>query len=92
MCGVTAGLLNKQIGINLGVSEMTVKSHRGAAMRKMYARSLADLVRMADAIGEEAVPVKSGRLIRVPRFTRPDAVRDLGPGVRELPLRSTAFR
>lgn len=66
MCGVTSGLLNKQIGTNLGVSEMTVKSHRGAAMRKMCARSLADLVRMADAIGEEAAPVKGDRLIRVP--------------------------
>jgi FixJ family two-component response regulator len=52
MALVTAGRLNKQIGGELGVSEITVKAHRGAAMRKMGARSLADLVRMADAIGE----------------------------------------
>ena len=48
---VTAGLLNKQIAHELGVSEITVKVHRGNAMKKMDARSLADLVRMADALG-----------------------------------------
>jgi FixJ family two-component response regulator len=53
MALVTAGRLNKQVGGDLGLSEITVKAHRGAAMRKMGARSLADLVRMADAIGEE---------------------------------------
>jgi FixJ family two-component response regulator len=52
MALVTTGKLNKQVGGELGVSEITVKAHRGAAMRKMGARSLADLVRMADAIGE----------------------------------------
>ena len=46
---VTAGLLNKQIAHELGVSEITVKVHRGNAMKKMDARSLADLVRMADS-------------------------------------------
>jgi FixJ family two-component response regulator len=45
---VTAGLMNKQIAAQLGVSEITVKGHRGSAMKKMGARSLADLVRMAD--------------------------------------------
>ena len=45
---VTAGLMNKQIATKLGVSEVTVKVHRGNAMRKMGARSLAALVRMAD--------------------------------------------
>jgi FixJ family two-component response regulator len=48
---VTAGLMNKQIAAELGVSEITVKVHRGNAMKKMDARSLADLVRMADALG-----------------------------------------
>jgi FixJ family two-component response regulator len=48
---VTAGLLNKQIAAEIGVSEITVKVHRGNIMRKMGARSLADLVRMADALG-----------------------------------------
>ena len=47
---VTAGLMNKQIAAELGVSEITVKVHRGNVMKKMGARSLADLVRMADAL------------------------------------------
>lgn len=48
---VTAGRLNKQVAGDLSLSEVTVKIHRGAAMRKMEARSLADLVRMAQALG-----------------------------------------
>ena len=48
---VTAGLMNKQIAAEMGVSEITVKVHRGNVMRKMGAKSLADLVRMADALG-----------------------------------------
>ena len=48
---VTAGLMNKQVAAELGVSEITVKVHRGNVMKKMGARSLADLVRMADALG-----------------------------------------
>jgi len=48
---VTAGLMNKQIAAEIGVSEITVKVHRGNVMRKMGAKSLADLVRMADALG-----------------------------------------
>jgi FixJ family two-component response regulator len=48
---VTAGFMNKQIAAELGVSEVTVKVHRGNVMKKMGARSLADLVRMADALG-----------------------------------------
>jgi FixJ family two-component response regulator len=48
---VTAGLMNKQVAGELGVSEITAKVHRGNVMRKMGARSLADLVRMADALG-----------------------------------------
>ena len=47
---VTAGKMNKQIASDLGISEITTKIHRGAAMRKMGARTLADLVRMADIV------------------------------------------
>lgn len=48
---VAAGLMNKQIAAEIGVAEITVKVHRGHVMKKMGARSLADLVRMAEAIG-----------------------------------------
>jgi FixJ family two-component response regulator len=48
---VTAGKNNKQVAGDLGVSEITVKVHRGNAMRKMCARTLADLVHMADTAG-----------------------------------------
>jgi FixJ family two-component response regulator len=51
MALVTAGLMNKQIAAQLNVSEVTVKVHRGNAMGKMRARSLAELVRMADVLG-----------------------------------------
>jgi len=47
---VTAGKTNKQIAGDLGTSEITVKIHRGAAMRKVGARTLADLVRMAEKV------------------------------------------
>jgi FixJ family two-component response regulator len=48
---VTSGLLNKQIAGILDVSEVTIKIHRGIMMKKMDARSVADLVRMAEALG-----------------------------------------
>jgi FixJ family two-component response regulator len=48
---VTAGLMNKQIAGEMGVSEITVKVHRGNVMRKMGVKSLAELVRMAEALG-----------------------------------------
>jgi FixJ family two-component response regulator len=48
---VTTGLMNKQVAAELGLSEITVKIHRGHLTRKMGVRSLADLVRAADALG-----------------------------------------
>jgi FixJ family two-component response regulator len=48
---VTAGLMNKQIAGELQLAEITVKLHRGSVMRKMEAKSLAELVRMADMVG-----------------------------------------
>ena len=47
MALVVRGLLNKQVGVELGISEITVKAHRGSVMRKMKADSLADLVNMS---------------------------------------------
>ncbi len=47
---VATGKMNKQVAGELGLSEITVKIHRGAAMRKMGARTYADLVRMADSL------------------------------------------
>lgn len=48
---VVSGLLNKQVGGELGISEITVKAHRGQVMRKMKTRSLAELVKMAATLG-----------------------------------------
>jgi len=51
MALVSSGLMNKVIAGKLGLSEVTIKVHRGNIMRKMEAKSLADLVRMADILG-----------------------------------------
>ena len=51
MAWVTGGLLNKQVAAEIGVTEITVKVHRGKVTRKMGAKSLADLVKMADLLG-----------------------------------------
>ncbi len=51
MALVVSGLLNKQVGGELGISEITVKAHRGKAMQKMKADSLPDLVKMAGKLG-----------------------------------------
>ncbi len=54
MALVVSGLLNKQVGTELGISEITVKAHRGKVMRKMKADSFADLVNMAAKLGTKA--------------------------------------
>src|SRR5207244_12504960 len=51
MALVASGLMSKQIAAQIGLSEITVKVHRSHIMRKMGARSVADLVRMAEALG-----------------------------------------
>ncbi len=56
MALVVSGLLNKQVGGELGISEITVKAHRGRVMRKMGADSLADLVTMAARLRTRAAP------------------------------------
>jgi DNA-binding CsgD family transcriptional regulator len=56
MALVVRGLLNKQVGGELGISEITVKAHRGNMMRKMKANSLADLVNMAASLQLASTP------------------------------------
>jgi FixJ family two-component response regulator len=58
MALVVAGLLNKQIAGKLGISEITVKAHRGKVMRKMGAGSLAELVRMAGRLGGDVAEMR----------------------------------
>jgi FixJ family two-component response regulator len=56
MALVVRGLLNKQVGVELGISEVTVKAHRGKVMRKMKADSLPDLVNMAARLQLASIP------------------------------------
>ena len=57
---VVSGRLNKQIAHELGISERTIKLHRGQVMRKMCAESLADLVKQAEKLGPLRLDVRSG--------------------------------
>jgi FixJ family two-component response regulator len=55
LAGVSSGLMNKQIAAQLGLAEITVKIHRGHIMKKMGARTLADLVKRAEALGISSI-------------------------------------
>lgn len=55
LAGVVSGLLNKQIGQQLGISEKTIKAHRARMLEKMRANSVPDLVRMVDRVGMPAI-------------------------------------
>ncbi|UGB45448.1 response regulator [Frateuria edaphi] len=59
MALVVSGLLNKQIGGQLGISEITVKAHRGRVMQKMRARSVPDLVKMAVVLEHASAPARN---------------------------------
>lgn len=85
MALVVCGLLNKQIGGVLGISEITVKAHRGRMMRKMVAGSVAELVSMAlrlqlaPGLNDLARPAAGSRwLPRFERRSRPSAARSGG--------------
>jgi FixJ family two-component response regulator len=75
MVFVVSGMLNKQVGDELGISEITVKAHRGKVMRKMKAESLADLINMATrlrisrAVGANVAPDKGTTHTMVPTDT-----------------------
>jgi FixJ family two-component response regulator len=56
MALVTTGLMNKQVATEMGLSEITVKIHRMHVMKKMQAKSLASLVKMAEALGTSRTP------------------------------------
>jgi FixJ family two-component response regulator len=70
MALVVSGLLNKQVGGELGISEKTVKAHRGQVMRKMKANSLADLVKMAERLHHSPATKESVRLDERIRIAR----------------------
>jgi len=61
MALVTAGLMNKQVAAKTGLAESTVKMHRGQVMRKMGAKSLADLIKMAETLSSAAGQVRRSR-------------------------------
>jgi FixJ family two-component response regulator len=66
MALVSSGLPNKQVGGELGISEITVKAHRGQVMQKMHANSFADLIKMAAKLG-------LSRMKEFPRLRRDDS-------------------
>ena len=74
MALVSSGLLNKQVGGQLGISEITVKAHRGQVMQKMGANSFADLIKMAAKLG-------ASRMKEFPRPRRVESATDVTGGI-----------
>jgi FixJ family two-component response regulator len=74
MASVVSGLLNKQVGARLGISEITVKAHRGQVMRKMKADSLPDLVNMAAKLRLVPAPPRNQTAVRGPQTKSRDAM------------------
>jgi Bacterial regulatory proteins, luxR family len=70
MALVASGLLNKEVGAELAISEITVKAHRGQVMRKMRADSFADLVRMAARLRSELALLAPGSVPSPPSSER----------------------
>lgn len=64
MALIVSGLLNKQVGAELGISEITVKAHRGRVMHKMEAGSFADLVKIAARLSQECPSSRQAQLTR----------------------------
>ena len=81
MALVSAGLLNKQVGGELGISEITVKAHRGQVMQKMRANSFADLIKMDAKLG-------LSRMKEFPRLRRDDSAADLTDALLDSYLRA----
>ena len=70
MALVVSGLLNKQVGGELGISEITVKAHRGQVMQKMKANSVADLVKMAGRLDDGTAATRSDTAAHKPAAHR----------------------
>jgi FixJ family two-component response regulator len=80
---VTKGLMNKQVAAELGLSEITVKIYRGHLMKKMSARSLANLVRMSETLGLHRPSIRAAPNVRMQRMYEVHAS--------EFPIRSDSY-